>query len=89
MVDFMLDVKRDVRGLSFVAIFAQTIVPNALPARGTVITGVYTADVLKPVENCAYSVLKNVLGLASITRAQKDVLSHVIDLGVTGRATCS
>lgn len=85
----MLDAKRDVKGLSSVAIFAQTIVLNALLARRTVITDVYTADVLKPVENCAYSVLKNVLGLASITRAQKDVLSHVIDLGVTGRVTCS
>lgn len=89
MVDFMLDAKRDVKGLSSVAIFAQTIVLNALLARGTVITDVYTADVLKPVENCACSVLKNVLGLASITRAQKDVLSHVIVFGVTGLVASS
>lgn len=83
MVDFMLDVKRDAIGLLFVVIFAQTIVPNALPARSYVIIGVYTADVLKPVANCASSVSKNVLGLAGITRAQKDVLSSAIGLDVT------
>lgn len=89
MVDFTLDVKRNVTGLSFAATFAQIIVPNALPARGNVITGVCTVDVLKLVENCASSVLKNAPGRAGITPVQKDVLNHVIVPGVTGLVACS
>lgn len=71
------------------AIFVQTVVPNALLARSHVITGVYTVDVLKPVENCVSNVSKNVLGLAIITLARKDVLSHVIVLDATCLVACN
>lgn len=66
MVDFMLDVKRDVRGFLFVVIFVQIIVLNVFFVRGNVIIGVYIVDVFKFVENCVYSVLKNVFGFVSI-----------------------
>lgn len=86
MVNFMLDVKRDVTELLFVVIFVQIIVQNVHPARDHVKIAVYTAGVCSPVENCAFGVLKNVIGHACIISVQRDVLSHAIVLDVTNLA---